>query len=75
MYSIYNEEKSVVPERFIRTLKTRFISIWQLCEKMFILMFQMILLIDTITFRRTIKMKHIDVKSDSYAEYNVDSIE
>ena len=39
MYSIYNEEKSVVPERFIRTLKTRFISIWQLREKMFILMF------------------------------------
>ena len=25
------------------------------------------------TFHRTIKMKAIDVKSDSYAEYNVDS--
>ena len=27
------------------------------------------------TFPRTIKMKHIDVESDSYAEYNVDSTE
>ena len=25
------------------------------------------------TFHRTIKMKPIDVKSDSFAEYNVDS--
>ena len=35
----------------------------------------MILLINTVTFHRTIKMKPIDVKSDSYAKYNVDSNE
>ena len=26
MYSTYNEEKSVVAERFIKTLKTRFVA-------------------------------------------------
>ena len=35
----------------------------------------MILLINTVTFHRTIKMKPSDVKSDSYAKYNVDSNE
>ena len=38
MYSTYNEGKSVVAERFIRTLKTRFISVSQLFQKIFILM-------------------------------------
>ena len=35
MYSTYNEGKSVVAERFIKTLKNK---IWQLFQKMFILM-------------------------------------
>ena len=38
MYSIYNKGKSVVPERFIRTLKTKIFSTWHLFQKMFILM-------------------------------------
>ena len=38
-------------------------------------MCQMILLINTITVHRTIKMKPIDITSDSYAEYNEDSNE
>ena len=40
MYSAYNEEKSIIAERFIRTLtkKKRFLNIWQLFKKMFILM-------------------------------------
>ena len=38
-------------------------------------MCQMILLKNTITVHRTIKMKPIDVTSDSYAEYNGDSNE
>ena len=37
MYSTYNKGKSVVVERFIRTLKTRFLSTWQLFQRMFIL--------------------------------------
>ena len=38
MYSAYNEGKSVVAERFLRTLKNRFLNKWQLFHKMFILM-------------------------------------
>ena len=38
MYSTYNEGKSAVVERFIRILKKRFLSIWLLFQKMFILM-------------------------------------
>ena len=38
MYSIHNKRKSVVAERFIRTLKTRFLNILQLFQRMFILM-------------------------------------
>ena len=37
MYSIYNEGKSVVAERFIRILKNKFTNIWQQYQKMFIL--------------------------------------
>ena len=36
-YSTYNEGKLVVVERFSRTLKKRFLSIWQLFQKMFTL--------------------------------------
>ena len=38
VYLSYNEGKSVVAERFIRTLKNKILSIRQLCQKMFILM-------------------------------------
>ena len=37
MYSTYNEKKSVIAEKFIRT-HYRFLNIWQLFEQMFILM-------------------------------------
>ena len=37
MYSTYNEERSVVAERFIRRWKTRILSTWQLFQKRFIL--------------------------------------
>ena len=42
---------------------------------MFILMCYTILLINTITVHRSIKIKPIDGTSDSYAEYNEDSDE
>ena len=38
MYSTFNEGKSVVAERFIRTLKNKYLSTWQLFQRMFILM-------------------------------------
>ena len=42
MYSTYNEGKSVVAERFIRTLKNKklnCINIWRLLVKTYIMMF------------------------------------
>ena len=38
MYSTYNEGKSVVAERFIRTLKNKILNILQPFNKIFILM-------------------------------------
>ena len=38
MYSTFIEGKSAVAERFIRTLKIRFFSPWQLFQRMFTLM-------------------------------------
>ena len=58
MYSTHNEGKSVVAERFIRTLK----------NKIFVDEYNN-------TYHRTIKMKLIYVKSDSFAEYNEGSNE
>ena len=40
MYSRYNERKSVVAEKFIKTLKTRFLGIWQLFQKCLFLCFR-----------------------------------
>ena len=39
MYSTYNEGKSAVTERFIRTLKNKIYKHIRLCQKMLILMF------------------------------------
>ena len=50
MYSSFNEGKSVVAERFIKTLKNKIFV-----DK------------DNDAVHRTIKMKPIDVTSDSYA--------
>ena len=73
MYSTYNEGKSVVAERFIRTLKNKIFKHMTAISK--IVYFDML---DDIvnkyknTVHRTIKMKSIDVTDDSYAEYNED---
>ena len=39
MYSTYNESKSIVAERFIRTLKYKILKKSQLSQRMFILMY------------------------------------
>ena len=49
MYSIYNEGKSVVAKRFIRTLKNKVFKHMPAVSKKVYLMLQMILLINTIT--------------------------
>ena len=76
LYSTYNEGKSVVAERFIKGLKNRIFKHMTAVSKN--LYFDV--LDDAVdkynnTFHGTIKMKPIDVRSDSYAEYNVDSNE
>ena len=48
MYSTYNEEKYVVAERFIRTIKTKIHKYMTTFQKMFIIMCWTILLINII---------------------------
>ena len=74
MYSIYNEGKSVVAESFIRTLKKKIFNQMTVISKYiyFGVVFDIVNKYNN-TVHRTIKMKSIDVTSDSYAEYNEDS--
>ena len=65
MYSTYNERKSVVAERFIRTLKNKIFK-----HKTAISKNVYSEVIYNIFVHRTIKMKPIDVTDDYYAEYN-----
>ena len=69
MYSTYNEGKSVVAERFIRTLKNKIYKRMTANSKN--VYFNVLYYIASEynnTYHRTIKMKSIDVKSDSSAE-------
>ena len=76
MYSIYNEGKSVVAERFIRTLKNKiFKHMTAVSKNVYFDVLDDIVNKYNNTVHRTIKMKPIDVTSDSYAEYNEDSNE
>ena len=70
MYSTYNEGKSAVAERFIRTLENKIFKHMTAVSKNI----SFYVLTDIVnkynnTVHRTIKMKPIDVTSDSYAEY------
>ena len=76
MYSTYNERKSVVAERFIRTLKNKIYKHMTASSKN--VYFDVLDdLVDEYnnTYHKTIKMKPKDVKSDSFAEYNEESNE
>ena len=71
VYSTYNEGKSVVAERFIKTLKNKIYKHMTAISKNFYFD-----VIDNIvdeynnTYHKTIKMKPVDVGDDSFAEYN-----
>ena len=74
IYSTHNEGKSVVAERFLRTLKNKIYKHMTAISKN--VYFDV--LNDTVdeynnTYHKTIKMKPIDVKDDSFAEYNEES--
>ena len=74
MCSTHSEGKSVVAERFIRTLKNKiFNHMTAVSKNVYFDVLDDIVDKYNNTYHRTIKMKHIDVKSSSYAEYNVDS--
>ena len=75
-YSTYNEGKSVVAERFIRTLKNKlFMHMTAVSKNVNYDMLDDIVNKYNNIVHRSIKMKPIDVTSDSYAEYNEDSNE
>ena len=74
MYSTYNEEKSVVAERFIRISKNKIYKHMTAVSKNVYLD----VLNDVVdkckhTYHKTIKMKPKNVKSDFYAEHSVES--
>ena len=73
MYSTYNEGKSVVAERFIRTLKNRiFKHMTAISKNVYFDVSDDIVNKYNNTGHRTIKLKPIDVTDDSYAECNED---
>ena len=73
MYSTYNEGKSVVVERFMRTLKNNiFNHITAVWKNVYFNVLDDIADKYNNTVHRTIKMKPINVTDDSYAEHNED---
>ena len=76
MYSTCNEGKSAVAERFIRTLKNKIFKYMTAVSKnLYSGVLDDIVNKYSNTVHRTMKMKPIDVTSDSYAECNEDSNE
>ena len=71
MYSTFSEGKSVVAERFIRTLKNKiFKNMTAISKNVYFDVLDDIVKKYNNTIHRTIKMKPIDVTNDSFAEYN-----
>ena len=74
MYSTYNEGKSVVAERFIRTLKKKiFKHMTAVSKNVYFDVLDDIVNKYNNTIRRTIEMKPIDITFHSYGEYKEDS--
>ena len=74
MYSTYNEGKSAVAERFIRTLKSKiFKHMTAISKNVYFDVLDNIVNKFNNTNHRNIKIKHIEVSSNSYAEYNENS--
>ena len=74
MYSTHNEGKSVVVERFIRTLKNKiFKHMTTISKNVYIDALDDIVNRYNNTVHKTIKMKPVDVTNDSYVKYNEES--
>ena len=73
MYSTYNEGKSVVADRFIRTLKNKiFKHMTAISKNVYFDVLDYIANKYNNTVHRTIKMKPIDFTDDSYVKYDED---
>ena len=73
MYSIHNEAKSVVAERFIRTLKNKIYKYTtSISKNVYIDKLDDIVDEYNNTYHRTIKMKPIDVKDNTYIDFEKD---
>ena len=69
MYSIHNGEKSVVAERFVRTLKNRIYKyMTSISKNMYIDKLDDIVDKYKNIYHTTIKMKPVDVKSSTYID-------
>ena len=72
-YSTYNEGKSVVTERFIKTLQNKiFKHMTTISKNIYFDALDDIVNKYNNTVHRVIKIKPVDVASDSYVEYNED---
>ena len=70
MYYIHNERKSVVAERFMRTLKTKICKYMAAISKnVYIDKLNDIVNEYNNTYHRTIKMKPVDVKDNTYIDF------
>ena len=70
MYSIHNEGKSVVADRFIRTLKTKnYKYMTSISKNVYINKLDDIVGQYNNTYHRTITMKLVDVKDNSYIDF------
>ena len=70
MYSIHNEGKSVVTEKFIRTLKTKIYKyMTSVSKNVYIGKLDDIVGEFDSTYHRTIKMKSVDVRGNTYIDF------
>ena len=70
MYSIHNAEKFVFAERFIRTLKTKIYKyLTSISKNVYIDKLDDIVNEYNNTYHRTIKMKPVDVKDNTYIDF------
>ena len=76
MYSTYHQGKSLLAERFIRTLKYKIYKhMTAISKNVYFDVLDDIVDKYNNTYHKTIKMKPIDVKDKSFAEYNEESNE
>ena len=70
MYSIHNEGKSVIAERFIRTLKNKIYKYMTTISKnVYIDKLDDIVDEYNNTYHKTIKMKPVDIKDNTYTDF------